>query len=220
MVILFDLFNTLVPGGDPEREAVGVAMAADLGVDPHEFNRLWWDTWPQRLSGVLGDLPATLRTLAARLGGYPGEDGVARAAARRMAMTQRLLRPDDGTLAVLDALRGNGYRLGLVSNCTVETPTVWTRTALAARLDATAFSCALGFGKPDPRIYLAACAVLDADPAGCVYVGDGADGELAAAASLGMRTVQTVQYRTTDPAWTGERIAALAELPALNGRRG
>src|SRR5207249_981429 len=46
------------------------------------------------------------------------------------------------------------------------------------------------------------------------------DDAAAAAAALGMRTVQTVQYRTTDPAWTGERIAALAELPALNGRRG
>jgi putative hydrolase of the HAD superfamily len=210
MAILFDLFNTLVPGGNADRAAVGRAMAADLCVDPDAFNELFVGTWRERITGELGDLPATLRTLAARLGGHPSADGVSRAVTRRLALTARLLRPGAGTLATLDALRAAGHRLGLVTNCTVETPALWSRTPLAPRLDATAFSCELGLGKPDPAIFLAACRKLDADPADCVYLGDGADDELAAAAALGMRAIQTVEFTVTDPGWPGERISTLA----------
>jgi putative hydrolase of the HAD superfamily len=213
VVILFDLFNTLVPGGDAERMAVGRATAVDLGVDPDGFVGLFVRTWRERITGELGDLPAMLRTLATRLGGNPTDDGVARAVARRLTLTERLLRPGARTLATLDALRAEGHHLGLVTNCTVETPDLWSRTPLASRLDATAFSCVLGVGKPDPAIFLAACRELDADPVDCVYVADGADGELPAAAALGMRAVQTVEFAVTDAGWAGERISTLAGWP-------
>jgi putative hydrolase of the HAD superfamily len=223
VVILLDLFSTLVHGGDEDREKVGREMAADLGVDADEFNRLWVATWRDRMTGALGDLAATLRTLAGRLGGQPTDAQVDRAVARRLVLTERLLRPDPGTLAALDGLRERGYRLGLVSNCTAEVPAAWAATPLAGRFAATAFSCLVGYGKPDPHIFRAACAALDTDPATCVYLGDGADEELPGAASLGMRAIQTVQYHVGDRRWTGERIGDLAELAgllALNGRPG
>jgi putative hydrolase of the HAD superfamily len=228
VVILLDLFNTLVPDGDAERAAVSRAMAGDLGVDPDEFAALVVRTWPERITGELGDLPATVRWLADRLGGQPSEAGVARAVARRLELTRNLLRPDTGTLAALDGLRTAGYRLGLVSNCTVEVPAAWGRTPLAGLLDTATFSCSVGAGKPDPRIYLAACAALGVDPADCVYLGDGADRELPAAAALGMRAIQTVEHRNSHPDWTGERIPAVAALAgslavrgqAVNGRPG
>jgi putative hydrolase of the HAD superfamily len=216
VVILFDLFNTLIPGGDDGiREAVGAEMAADLGVPPAAFARLTRDTWPERSTGALGDLPAMLRTLSLRLGVTPSGEGVERAAARRRAVTDRLLRADSGTADVLDTLRARGHRLGLVSNCTVEVPEAWAAVPLSKRMDATAFSCALGVAKPDPRIFLHACSALDARPGDCVYVGDGADGELPAASALGMRTIQTVQFAENNAAWLGERIGSLAELVPL-----
>jgi FMN phosphatase YigB (HAD superfamily) len=53
--------------------------------------------------------------------------------------------------------------------------------------------------KPDPAIYLTVCAHLGVAPTECFYVGDGADGELAAAASLGMSVVRTTEHNDTDP---------------------
>jgi putative hydrolase of the HAD superfamily len=215
MVILLDLFNTLVPGGDRNRAAVTRAMAGDLGVDPDRYVRLFFETWPERVTGELGDLPATVRILAERLGGNPSEAEVDKAVARRLDLTRQLLRPTATTLTALDALRAKGHRLGLVSNCTSETPAAWALTPLAVRLDSVTFSCVLGAGKPDPRIYLAACQSLDVEPADCVYVGDGADRELPAAVALGMRTIQTTEHQATDGNWPGERIAGLSELTAL-----
>jgi putative hydrolase of the HAD superfamily len=53
-------------------------------------------------------------------------------------------------------------------------------------------------------------------PAACVYVGDGADEELAGATALGMRAIRTTEHADSDPAWTGPTITTLPEtLTAL-----
>ena len=112
-----------------------------------------------------------------------------------------LLWPSPATLEPLDTLRAAGWRLGLVSNCTAETPELWKRTPLATRFDAVGFSCELGVAKPDPAIYLAVCSFLGVPPTECVYVGDGADSELPAAANLGMAVVRTVEFQPSSAAW-------------------
>jgi len=89
------------------------------------------------------------------------------------------------TLEVLDALRADGHRLALISNATSDTAEAWPGSPLAARFDAVVFSCDVGLAKP-PAIYRAAADRLGADPATCVFVGDGADGELPGAAAVGM----------------------------------
>jgi len=106
---------------------------------------------------------------------------------------------------------------------TSEVPALWKSTPLAARFDTVAFSCVLGVAKPDPAIYLAACAGLGVQPGDCVYVGDGADDELAAAAALGMSVVRTTEFRTADALWPRDRVASLGEFAAMfapSGRRG
>jgi putative hydrolase of the HAD superfamily len=50
-------------------------------------------------------------------------------------------------------------------------------------------SCTVGLRKPDPRIYELACERLEVEPADCLFVGDGANDELAGAARVGMRAV-------------------------------
>jgi putative hydrolase of the HAD superfamily len=214
--ILFDLYNTLVPGGsDTMRHETARLMGADLGIDPDTYAHLYQRTYPERFVGAFGDLEATVRTLAAMAGGSPTPSGVRLAATRRITMIRSLLWPSAGTLATLDALRANGWRLGLVSNCTAETPELWKRTPLAGRFDAVSFSCELGVAKPDPAIYLAACSFLDVSAADCLYVGDGADRELAGAASLGMTAVQTVEFVRAEGSWPRHRIGTLADLPGL-----
>jgi putative hydrolase of the HAD superfamily len=218
--VLLDLYNTLVSSGaDVRRDEINAAMGADLGVDPPErFSALFRQSYPQRFVGALGDLEATVRAVAHVAGVTPTESQVRLAAARRRAFARELLWPSPSTLEALDALRADGWRLGLVTNCSAETPELWKRTPLASRFEAVGFSCELGVAKPDPAIYLAVCSFLSVPPTECLYVGDGGDGELPGAANLGMSVVRTVEFHPSSAAWPRARIEALSELPALIGR--
>ncbi|HWB35871.1 MAG TPA: HAD family hydrolase [Rugosimonospora sp.] len=212
--VLIDLFNTLIDdGGGAARDAVTREMGTVLGVDPDAFVGLFHARWRARLTGAYGPLDAMLRDWARELGGSPDGAAVTEAVRLRVALTGRLLAGvRAGTLDALDSLRDKGFRLALVTNCTVETPLAWHAGPLAGRFDATAFSCELRVGKPDPAIYEWAAGAVGVPPHECVYLGDGADGELAGAAALGMRAVRTTEYADSDPAWTGPTIATLAGL--------
>lgn len=212
--VIFDLFHTLIQGADAERDRVVAEMGAMLGVDPPALVAAYHATWRQRL--VRWDVEETARLLAERLGGTPTDDQVARAGAHRRALARRVLASvAPATLATLDALGAAGHRLGLVSNATSETAEAWPDSALSRRFDVVVFSCELGVAKPDPAIYLAATDRLGAAPADCVFVGDGADGELAGAAAVGMTVVRTTEHNDTAPSWDGPMVASLAELPRL-----
>ncbi|MEV4141512.1 HAD family hydrolase [Dactylosporangium sp. NPDC049742] len=209
--LVFDLFHTLVDGADGERDRVVGEMAEMVGVDPSALRQAYRDTWDERLTRW--SVEETIRILAGRLGVTPAEDAVARAAAHRRALARRVLdAAGPATLEALDALRAGGARLALVSNATSEAAEAWPACVLAPRFDVAVFSSVLGVGKPDPRIYLAAADALGADPADCVYVGDGADGELAGATAVGMRVVRTVEHKDTDPTWPGPVIRTLRDL--------
>jgi putative hydrolase of the HAD superfamily len=212
--MIFDLFHTLVHGADDERDRVVAEMAEIVGVEPAALVRAYHDTWQQRLIGW--DAEQTVQILAERLGGSPSQAQVARAGALRRELARRLLSSvQQTTVDVLDSLRDAGHRLGLVSNATAETAEAWPDSALATRFDVATFSCELGVAKPDHRIYLAAAEALGASPVECVYVGDGADGELAAAATLGMTVFRTTEHNDTDPSWPGTAVASLVDLPRL-----
>jgi putative hydrolase of the HAD superfamily len=212
--VIFDLFHTLVHGADEERDRVVGEMAGLVGVEPGALVSAYHDTWRERL--IQWDAGETVRILARRLGADPAEEQVTRAAALRRDLAVKLLgSATPATLHVLDRLRASGARLALVSNATAETAEAWPECALATRLDVAVFSCELGAAKPDPKIFLTAAARLGAAPADCVYIGDGADEELAAAAALRMTAIRTIEHNDTDPAWPGPTIAGLSELPAL-----
>src|SRR5690554_3988430 len=174
-----------------------------------------------RLGGLgsnsgMGDPMTMVGTLARRVGGRPSAEQVARAAALRREMIDGLLAAvPETTLSTLDRVRAAGWLVGLVSNTTRDDPDRFRRSRLAGRFDATVFSSELRAGKPDPKIFLTACELLDVPPHACVYVGDGGDDELAAAAALGMRTIRTVEHADTVPGWRGPTVRTLAELPPL-----
>jgi putative hydrolase of the HAD superfamily len=215
--ILLDLYGTLVPGGAvARRDAVTREVGRVLGVDPDAMAAAVRDTYDERARGALGDLRATLRTLARRVGGDPDDGALAAACELRLALTRGLLAPAPGTLAALDRLRGAGVALGLVSDCSIETPMVWGETALARRIQAAAFSSVVGVRKPHPDIYRAAYGPLGVAPAACLFVGDGGSRELTGAAALGMRAVRLESDRAgqvdPDREWAGPSIASLDEL--------
>ncbi|WP_327031720.1 HAD family hydrolase [Micromonospora ureilytica] len=212
--MIFDLFHTLVQGADDERDRVVGEMALMVGVAPAALVAAYHATWRDRL--VRWDVEETVSILAGRLGGAPTNEQVTRAGGHRRALARRVL---DGvstaTLDVLDALRDDGHPLALISNATSETAEAWPQSPLARRFDVAVFSCDVGLAKPDLAIYHTAVGRLGVAPADCVYVGDGADGELAGAAAVGMTVLRTTEHNDTDPSWGGQAFATLGDLPAL-----
>jgi putative hydrolase of the HAD superfamily len=214
--LLVDLFSTLIPGGHAERDEVHREMAETLGVEPDAFAAAFAATAYERFIGAYGDLPSTLREIAQRCGVAPTDDQLRRATALRRALANRLIAAaPDSTLDALAKLRALGWRIALVSNITSETQLQWAGSPLAQYFEFTAFSAEVGSAKPEPAIYLAACEALGVDPTECVYVADGADGELPGAVALGMHAIRTTEHANSDPAWAGPAISSFAELPAL-----
>jgi putative hydrolase of the HAD superfamily len=223
--VLFDLYGTLVsPGTAAARTAVVRAMAAELGADPDAYVAAVRDSFDERARGKLGGLEETLLVLAGRVGATPKPEAVARAAVLRLSFARRLLSAPCETLGVLGSLRQAGFLTALVSDCTIETPTLWPNSSLARLMQATAFSCLLGARKPDPAIYLHAVAHLGVAPEECLFVGDGGSRELTGARALGMQAVRLLRPGEEeadrydhDVAFTGEAIATLSDLLVILG---
>jgi putative hydrolase of the HAD superfamily len=217
--ILFDLYGTLVPAGtNKARDSVAREVAGILGVDGESFADLYRSTFDVRTRGLLGDLPDTYLELAKRLGGSPDSAQLEEAMVIRLEFARELLEPR-ATEPVLRGFRSAGYRIGLVTDCSIETPTSWDSSWLHQYFEAVAFSCDLGFRKPDPRIYLSVTEKLHVAAEDCIYVGDGGSNELSGARSLGMKAIRVDEFTSREADrdneeidWDGDTIDALSDL--------
>ena len=217
--VLFDLFNTLVPGGTrAQRDEVSRRMAEVLGVEPTPLADLIRRTFDDRTRGRLGDLSETVSWLAGQLGAEPGNEAIDAAVELRLAMT-RQLHDDTWALDALTELGHAGFRLGLVSDCSAETPTIWPASPLSAHFEALSFSCLTGHRKPEPEAYLTAVRQLGVRPEECMFVGDGGSFELTGARELGIEAYRFVgksddlgESIDEDDGWAGVTITDLHDL--------
>ena len=210
--IALDLFNTLVDGQARGRQSTLQRMAADLEVDPDAFVERFDRVYPQRIIGSPATLADQCTEVAAYVGGSPNSTQIDAAVQRRLAFNRQLFTVPRTTVRVLHQLRDDGFGLGLVSNLTPDSVTVLRETSLPEAVDVLALSCELGVAKPDPAIYLAVVDTLGIKAHECLFVGDGADGELRGAEAVGMRAIQICEFADSDPTWDGPTIAKLPEL--------
>ena len=125
-----------------------------------------------------------------------------------------------GAVETLRELRARGIRLGLITVCSEDTVDVWPETPFAGLFDAEVFSSTCGLRKPDPRIYELVLEQLDVKPSEALFVGDGANDELAGAERVGMRVI-LVHRPGEEPAWpelqdwSGPRISSIPEVLQL-----
>jgi len=122
----------------------------------------------------------------------------------------------------LEALRGYGLRLGVVSNAAY-LPRLMNEQlsalGLARYFDAVTFSSEVGVRKPHPAIYADALGKLGADPSRTLFVGDRVREDVQGPKALGMRAVLTREWRQEDdPGVADFVIERLGELPAIVGR--
>ena len=127
------------------------------------------------------------------------------------------------THPLLDALRGLGLKLGLVSNAF---DPAWLlhrdleQMGLAARLDFSVFSSEVGTRKPHPAIFERALTALEVEPEQALFVGDRLFEDVRGAAELGMTTVQALWYRADDhPDGAQPDHLAFTQLDVLNVAR-
>jgi len=209
--VIFDLWETLVDYDQAAGRAFQDRVAERLGRDPDEFAALWLEGRPSRESGTLREY---------LLGIGVADELVDEVVALRRDSTRILLAPRPGAVETVVELRRRGYRLGLITVCSEDVPDVLGETAFADLFDVTVFSCSVGLRKPDPRIYRLACEELGVEPADALFVGDGANDELAGAERVGMRAVLIHRAGEEPPwdevrEWQGPRITAIPQVLSL-----
>ena len=220
--VIFDLYGTLVDEttgtaarrGGYNRTTAEVATL--VGAPPDPFVKLWNSTLPQRMKGVHPTLQGYISALCAELGVVPDPSGLVEADRIRTQFFRDRLVPRSDAVEMLAALREAGLKVGLITDCSWETPVAWPDTPFPPYFDTTVFSCETGTQKPDPAIYALACERLDVTPERCLYVGDGNSNELAGAERAGMTALRIhVPYETypdaKDP-WIGPEISTLAQV--------
>jgi putative hydrolase of the HAD superfamily len=219
--VIFDLFGTLVDNWPAEdRKVLLASMATELGVPFERLFHIWDEHRGQRDTGAFKTVIDAVTAACAGLEVDVDPGRISRASAAYSEFAVKCLAPRDDALATLQEIRGQGYKLGLISDCGPPTPELWRQTPLADYFDVPTFSCEAGLKKPDPRIYTTTCEALGVEPKDCVYVGDGGSRELTGAESVGMRALMIrtpseeiiAPLRIDADSWDGTRIRSLSEV--------
>jgi putative hydrolase of the HAD superfamily len=209
--VVFDLWDTLVDWPLDAMAELNARWAERLGLTTDDFVARWRE---ENVSRNTVPLAETLRTLGA------ADGDVQELVDLRFALARRVLLPRKGAVETLVELGERGIRRGLISVCTEEVAAVWPETALAPHFESALFSATSGLMKPDPRIYALACEELGVRPEEALFVGDGANDELAGAERAGLRAV--LIHRAGSPPiwpglerWDGLRVTSVPEVVDL-----
>lgn len=220
--VLFDFYGTLVPRPAPElRTHRRTVLAGLLDCEPGAFTRAFAECRDARLRGTAGGTPEVLRAVVAAAGGTVREGALLTAVARVHAWTLRDAALSPACHALLTALRGRGFRLGVVSDCERDLAEVLPGTALDGLVDAVTLSCVTGVRKPARSQYADCARRLGVALERCVFVGDGGSDELRGAEEAGATAV----HLATDDhnpfaaagSWPGPTALSLTGLDVLVG---
>ena len=218
--LLFDFGGTLDADGVAWKErfyALYRAEGLDMTADTFESSFFAADSPLVGRLAPATDLAGTVQALVANLEAEltrRGADTAGTAAeggndARGRRVASRFLAEASAAFArnrpVLEALRER-YRLGVVSNFYGNLEAVCRGAGLASLFAALVDSHRVGAEKPDPAIFQAALATLNARPETTVLVGDSLRRDREGARRTGMRFIWIT------PLVTGARVSA--EVPA------
>jgi putative hydrolase of the HAD superfamily len=228
--VLFDWGDTLmqfayapelvVAGHRAGLEAIGREHVPELTEHfREEYEPLFWAPgtieeieYPQLVRRLLGDFGIEVDDEV--LGRFLEAEHDAWAPARVLAAH---------THPLLESLRADGLKLGLVSNAF---DPGWLlhrdleHMGLAQRLDFSVFSSEVGMRKPHPAIFERALEALGVAPERALFVGDRLFEDVRGAAELGMTTVQALWFRADEhPDGAEPDHQAFTQLDVLNVAR-
>jgi putative hydrolase of the HAD superfamily len=221
--VIFDLFGTLVDDFVSSVGEMHQEMAAALAVPYEQFMQLWRQTAEMRIIGAFDSVEANIEYVCDTMKVSPHAEQIEKAVEIRMKYIRRALQPRPDAIHTPSQLKTQGYRIGLISNCSIEIPILWHETDFANIIETPIFSCRARIKKPDTRIYHLACERLGVMAEACLYIADGEDRELTAAAKVGLRPVliRSPSHKNDDRLheeareWQGTTIASLPEVLQL-----
>jgi putative hydrolase of the HAD superfamily len=225
--VIFDLFGTLVDDFAISVGEMNTELASVLEVPLELLMHHWRQMSNMRTIGAFQTVEASIKYVCAAMGTRLTAQQMVKAVEIRLQHTRRALEPRPNSVATVARVKKQGFKVGLLSNCSIEIPTLWPDTAFADLIENPIFSSRERLKKPDPRIYHLACERLGVTPQQCLYIADGENFELTAAAKAGLHAVlirnsaQDVSRGLHREAreWQGVAIVGLPEvLPLIAGK--
>jgi putative hydrolase of the HAD superfamily len=217
-VILFDALGTLV-ALEPPAPRLQAELASRLGLEVTEAQAS--QAVAAEISYYRGHLdegrdPDSLATLRRRCAGVlrdalPAPELDLDRLAEALLASLRFTTFPDVAPALIGA-RGHGRRLVVVSNWDVSLNGVLAALELAPLLDGIVTSAVAGARKPSPAIFEHALALVRAEPAEAIHVGDSLEEDVAGARAAGIEPV--LIRRSGDGAGGGVPAGAREGVPA------
>ncbi|HEY6836556.1 MAG TPA: HAD family hydrolase [Gaiellaceae bacterium] len=199
-----ELMDTAFRAGLAALDRDDLAPADDIRTHFRErYEPLFW------VPGTLEEIeyPGMVRDALAHFGTDLSDDELDRFLEAEHAAWQPARVLGSTTHALLDSLREQRLKLGLVSNAF---DPGWLlrrdleQMGIAERIDVAVFSSEVGFRKPHPVIFTRALTALEVAPERTLFVGDRLYEDVRGAGELGMTTVQAVWFRADEHPDGGE----------------
>ncbi len=189
--VIFDLYETLITQFDPDWTQPRMSIAERLGIEEGVFRRHWEPLRVNWSKGRPDRYEEVLEAVCEAVGRTPDRRVIAELGRERH---ESRLPPfenvEPAIVAMVDALRSRGLKLGVVTNAASGDVEPWPRCVLAPRFEAFIASCDVGVLKPDPGIYERCLEALGTAAVEAVFVGDAANealDELDGAMRVGLR---------------------------------
>jgi len=119
--------------------------------------------------------------------------------------------------SILERLRHDGFRLGIVSNFYGNVPTLCAEAGLTPVLTVILDSVLVGLKKPDPKFFQMALDQLKISADHTAFVGDSFERDIVPAKAMGMTTLwmtSDLNLPASDPSKIDKTLYSLEDLPA------
>jgi HAD superfamily hydrolase (TIGR01662 family) len=204
-VVLFDLGNTLLYFDGvwdqviPEMDAALLHSLQTSGyqLDEQDFMNQFerrFAEYDAQKSGEFREFSTTfiLRGLLDEMGYSEIPDAVLRKALRDMyAVSEAHWIPEVDTLPILEDLRSQGYKMGIISNAgdDQDVQTLIDKAGIRSYFDTILVSAAQGIRKPNPRIFHQALQHWGTAPERAVMIGDTLGADILGARNAGIYSI-------------------------------
>lgn len=204
--ILFDLFETLITEREAGRNTMDIGTpecdspAALLGMSEAHFEAEWVQRRTGRMKGHFPDYYAVIKDICESAQLDVDTHLLKSLNERRLeAKKQPYLYIDPQVIEMLRTLKKNGFKIGLVSNCSGEEVEGLFLSTLASLFDEIVLSYQEGVSKPQQEIYQLACDRLGVRPSETIFIGDGGANELNGAEKAELKAFRAAWFYDRQP---------------------
>jgi HAD superfamily hydrolase (TIGR01509 family) len=192
--VFFDLYETMITEWKDGHKKAKYSIEP-LGIDKKIFKIEWDLRRERRMNGTFPDHKSVLRDILSSQGITPNAEAIDYVHQERVAAKNIPFQEIDyQVIELLQTLKSNGLKLGLISNAAPEEVDAWETCKLAGYFDEVIFSYKARVAKPKKEIYQFACEKLGVTPQESVFIGDGGSDELRGATEAGMVALQAIWF--------------------------